>query len=560
MLARIRKIGAAYQQAGRVRDIVGILLKYGYDDLAQHVPLPRAARIPIFRRQQAEMQSLSQAERLRRACEELGPTFVKLGQLAAARTRVLPVEYTDELAKLQDQVTPLPFPQVRAFIEAEFKRPLSEVFSSVEEEAIGSASMAQAHRAKLLTGEEVVIKVQRPGIQKTVREDLALLRQVARLAETHLPQWRRHRPVALVDELSRTLEQELDFTCESGHLERFAWQFREEPTIHVPKVFPEFTTARVLVLEYIAGVKPATSEELSAAGLDPRETARRIADLMMKQIFTHGFFHADPHPGNLRIQPGERIAYIDFGMMGSLDVRTRSVFVDLVWGIVRRNETAVAAALLKLTQTEEPPSRAVFENDVAEFMHQNFYRTAGQIQFSRLVNHLARLTGKHELYLPPDLVLMLKALSMTEDLVSRLDPSLNLVEMAAPFMKGLRAQRFHPKRLLEDLFEFGQEISEAAHDLPGELRRIVNQIRAGTTRVNFRHEGLEPLTNSVERSTNRLSFAIVVASLVISSSVIIHSKVPPLWGGVSALGLVGYLLAGVLGFWLLIAILRHGKM
>jgi len=454
----------------------------------------------------------------------------------------------------------LPFELVRVFIELELKKPLAEMFSSVEEVPIGSASMAQVHRAKLLTGQEVVIKVQRPGIQKTVREDLGLLRNVARLAEAHMPEWRRHQPVALVDELARTLEMELDFTCEAGHLERFAWQFRDEPTIHVPAVFSAFTTPRILVLEYIGGIKPSNLDEMATAGLDPRETGRRIADLMMKQIFTHGFFHADPHPGNLRILPDQKIAYLDFGMMGSLDVRTRAMFVDLVWGIVRRNETAVAGALLKLTRCEVEPARPIFENDVAEFMHQNFYRTAGEIQFTRLVNHLVKLTGKHQLYMPPDLVLMLKALSMTEDLVRRLDPKLNLVEQAAPFMKQMKQQRFHPKRLLADLMEFWQEITEAAHDLPGELRRIVNQIRAGTTRVNFRHEGLEPVTNAVERSTNRLSFAIVVASLIISSSVIIHSKVPPLWGGVSVLGLVGYLLAGVMGFWLLIAIVRHGKM
>jgi len=559
---RFRKIGAAYQQAKRLRDIAGVLLKYGYDDLAQHLPLPRAARIPFkrVRVQQADMQEISQPERLRRACEELGPTFVKVGQLAAARTRSLPPEFTDELAKLQDQVAPLPFAEVRLVIEAELKCPIAEVFASVDEKPLGSASIAQVHRAKLLTGEEVVIKAQRPGIEKTVGEDLAILRQLASLAETHLPEWRLRQPVALVDELVRSLEKEMDFTSEAAHLERFAWQFRDEPTIYLPAVFLEFTTPRVLVMEYVNGIKASNLAELAAAGFDRRELSARIADLVMKQIFAHGFFHADPHPGNLQIMPDRRVCFLDYGMMGFLDLRTRETFVDFVWGIARRSENSVATALLKLTETDVEPARGPFETDVAEFMHQHFYRTAGEIHFANLVTQLARLAGKHHLRLPPDLVVMLKALSVTEELVRRLDPEHDLIAQAKPFMKRTRMERIRPRRMLTSALEFAQELSETARELPNEVRRIVSQIKTGNARVNFRHEGLEPATNAFERSTNRLSFALVVAALIISSSLIIHSKVPPLLGDVSVIGLIGYLLAGLMGFWLLISILRHGKM
>jgi ubiquinone biosynthesis protein len=281
---------------------------------------------------------------------------------------------------------------------------------------------------------------------------------------------------------------------------------------------------------------------------------------MMKRIFTHGFFHADPHPGNIRIMANQRISFLDFGMMGYLDAATRGAFVDFVWGIVRRDERSAAAALLKLTRNELEPERAAFEADVADFMHQHFYRPAGEIQVARLMSNLVQLTGKHQLYLPSDLVLMLKALSSTEDLVRRLDPGLNLIAQAAPFMKQTRMDRFRPGRIMSTLLEFGQELAEAAHDMPRELRRVIRQVQTGQARLNFRHEGLEPLMNAMERSSNRLSFALVAASLVISSSLIIHSQVPPLWRGISMVGLVGYVLAGMMGFWLLIAILRHGKM
>lgn len=562
LFQRIRKLGAAYQQAKRLRDIAGVLLKYGYDDLAQHLPLPRAARLPLkrVREQQAHMQQISQPERLRRVCEELGPTFVKLGQLAAARTRILPPEFTDELAKLQDQVSPLPFIEIRAVIEEELKLPLAEIFASVEETPLGSASIAQVHRAKLLTGEEVVIKVQRPGIQKTVGEDLAILRQLASLAEAHLPEWRLHQPVALVDELARSLEKEMDFTCEAAHLERFAWQFRDEPTIYLPAVFLEFTTPRVLVMEYVNGIKASNLDELKTAGHDRHELGQRIADLVMKQIFEHGFFHADPHPGNLQIMPDQRVCFLDFGMMGFLDLRTREAFVDFVWGVARRSESSVASALLKLTETDLEPARGTFETDVAEFMHRHFYRAAGEIHFGKLVTQLAQLANKHRLRLPSDLVVMLRALSLTEELVRQLNPEHNLIAQAKPFMKRTRMDRLRPRRVITSALEFAQEVGEAARELPNEVRRIVSQIKTGQARVNFRHEGLEPATNAFERSANRLSFALVVASLIISSSLIIHAKVPPLWGGVSVLGLVGYLLAGLMGFWLLVSILRHGKM
>jgi ubiquinone biosynthesis protein len=562
LFQRFRKIGAAYHQAMRLRDIAGVLLKYGYDDLAQYLPLPRAARIPFkrVRDQQANMQEISQPERLRRACEELGPTFVKLGQLAAARTRILPPEFTDELAKLQDQVAPLPFSAVRSVIEEELKRPLTDVFASVEEAALGSASIGQVHRATLITGEEVVIKVQRPGIQKTVGEDLAILRQLASLAETHLPEWRLHQPVALVDELARSLEKEMDFTCEAAHLERFARQFKDESTIYLPTVFLEFTTSRVLVMEYVNGIKASRLDELAAAGLDRRELGRRIADLVMKQIFAHGFFHADPHPGNIQIMPDQRVCFLDFGMMGFLDLRTREAFVDFVWGIARRSETSVATALLKLTETDFEPARGSFETDVAEFMHRHFYRAAGEIHFGGLVSQLARLTGKHHLRLPPDLVVMLRALSLTEDLVRQLNPEHDLIAQAKPFMKQTRMERLKPRRVITSVLEFAQEVGEVARELPNEVRRIVSQIKTGNARVNFRHEGLEPAMNAFERATNRLSFALVVAALIISSSLIIRAKVPPMWGDVSLVGLAGYLLAGLMGFWLLISILRHGKM
>jgi ubiquinone biosynthesis protein len=563
LLLRFRKIGRAVQHVQRYRAIIGVFLKYGYEDLAWRLPLPGSMRFPFRSRppKGEEVSPLSPPERLRNALEELGPTFVKLGQLLSTRAHLLPRPFTLELAKLHDQVPPIPYQQIQSVVASELQQPAAELFLSIEETPIGSASIAQVHRAVLVNGEKCVIKVQRPGIEKTVRVDLEIMAHLATLLENHVDGWRVHKPTAIVAEFARSMEQELDFGAEAGHLNRFARQFAGEPTIYVPKVVPGAVTRRVLTMEYIEAVKASNFDALDAAGLDRRQIAARITDLVMKQIFVHGFFHADPHPGNIHILPGNVICFLDFGMMGFLDHQTRQTFAKLVMGIAQRNETAAAAALLRLAHAELDPPRSGFEADVAEFMHRHFDRPAGEMVFGQLVNHLFSLTTRHNLTLPPDLSVMLKALALMEDLVCRLDPGHDILMQARPFMRQVLARQFKPQRLLRQWLEFGGDAVELARELPLEVRRLMAQIKEGRARFHIHHEGLESLINTLERIINRLAFALVLAALIIGSSVVIHSHVPPLWhGDVSVIGVVGYVMAGLMGFWLLIAMLRHGKM
>ena len=559
---RFRKIGRAYGQAQRYRTIVGVFLKYGYEDLAHRLPLPSALRWTLrkTRAEQEAIAQLSPPEKLRRAFEELGPTFVKLGQLLSARTHLLPRSFTDELKKLHDAVPPIPFAEVRQIIEAELQRPLGECFASVEETPLGSASIGQVHAATLPTGERVVVKVQRPDIEPIVHADLQIMAQLAALLENHVEGWKVHRPTAIVAEFAKRLEQELDYTAEAAHLERFAHQFDGEPTLHVPRLYRATCTRRVLTMERIDAIKASKLAALDAAELDRREIATRIADLVMRQIFVHGFFHADPHPGNLHILPGNVICFLDFGMMGFLDQRTRETFADLVIGIAQRREGEVTSALLKLAGAELDAPRAGFEADVAEFMHQHFYRTMGEMVFAKLVNHLFQLTSKHALTMPADLFTMLKALSLMENLVRRLNPEHDLIEQAKPFMKEVRMNRVSPRRMLREMFALSGETATFLREVPLEIRRLLAQVKGGKSKVTFRHEGLEPLDETLERASNRLSFALVLAALLIASSLVIHAAVPPIWHGVSVLGLVGYVFAGLMGFWLLLSMLRHGRM
>lgn len=561
-LRRFRRFGRAVQHVQRFRTIIGVFLKYGYEDLAERLPLPSALRLPFrkMRQAQEEISLLSAPERLRRAFEELGPAFVKLGQLLSTRSLLLPPPFIAELSKLHDQVPPIPFDRVLAVLNAELRHPSTDFFTSIEEEPVGSASMAQVHRAVRLDGGKCVIKVQRPDIENIVRVDLEIIAQLAALLENHVEGWKVHQPTAVVAEFARQMEQELDLAAEAAHIERFAHQFAGEPAICVPKVFPETSTRRVLTMEDIDGIKASRLDLLEAAALDRQVIATRITDLVMKQIFVHGFFHADPHPGNIQILPGNVICFLDFGMMGFLDLNTRETFARFVIGIAQRDESAAAAALLKLAHAELDPFRPGFEADVAEFMHQHFYRPIGGMVFGKLVQNLFHLTRKHGLTLPADLSTVLKALSLMETLVCQLDPGHDIIGQARPFMQRVRLRQLGPRRFLRDWREFGGEAAAFLREMPLEIRRIMALVKEGRIRLLVHHHGLEPLMNTLERIVNRLAFALVLSSLIIASSVIVHAKVPPMWHDMSVPGVLGYMVAGMMGFWLLIAMVRHGKM
>lgn len=548
--------------AKRFRVIVSVFLKYGYEDVAQRLPLPLPLHLPFSKSREVreEIELMTPPEKLRRAFEELGPAFIKLGQLLSTRTHLLPQPFIIELAKLHDQVPPVPFAEILTVISTELKRPPMECFASIEETPIGSASMAQVHRAVRLNGERCVIKVLRPGIEKTVRLDLEIMEQIAGLLERHVEGWSVHKPTDLVEEFARRMEQEMDFRAEAAHIRRFSDQFATEPTIYVPKVFSETSTRRILTMELIDAVKASDFTKLQAAGLDRCIVATRIADLVMKQIFVHGFFHADPHPGNIHIMPGDVICFLDFGMMGFLDQKTRQTFSKFIIAIAERNETTAAAALLRLTHADlEPPKRG-FEADVAEFMHRNFYRPMGEMVFGQLVNQLFTLTARYQLTLPPDLSTMLKSLALMENLVAELDPGHDILSQARPFMKEVRLRQVNPRRLMRQWLEFGGDVSDLLREFPLEVRRLVAIVKEGKGRVMIHHHGLEGLMNTLERVINRLAFALVLSSLLIASAIIVHARVPPIWHDVSVIGLLGYLLAGLMGFWLLIAMIRHGKM
>ena len=514
----------------------------------------------VSRNRRARLETLSTAVRIRLVLEELGPAFIKLGQILSTRPDLLSVDLMQELSKLQDDVPPFPFTDVRDILENEFGKPLDQIFSQFEEHPLAAASIGQVHRARTLDGEEVVVKVQRPDIHRIIEVDLEIMMHLAGLAEKHIEGWDVQRPTRIVTEFARTIEKELDYTMESANTLRFARQFDDEPDIYIPRVHKELSSNRVLTMEYIDGVKVSDISRLKEEGLDSVIIAERGFDLIMRQVFVYGFFHADPHPGNIFILPDNVICYIDFGMMGRVDLASREDFVDLVLSVVRRDEKKAVDALLELTSPEKEPDRRILERDVSEFIDQYSYMPLGELEMGKLIARLLKTAALHHLSVPPNLFLMVKALASVEGLGRELDPDFDAVERATPFIRRIRMGRLKPGRIANDMIDSGTDIYHLLREVPDEIRKILKLARQGLLKVEFEHRGLEPMLATHERISNRIAYAIVLAALIIGSALMVLSGIPPKWQGIPVIGLVGFLIAGLMGFWLLVTIVRSGKM
>ncbi|MCD6380679.1 AarF/ABC1/UbiB kinase family protein [bacterium] len=560
---RINRIGKTYRHVKRYRQILSVLFKYGFGGLVDVMNIEQYLEVGlkiVSRKHRVKLETLSRAVRVRMVLEELGPAFIKLGQILSTRPDLLSADFIQELPKLQDDVPPFPFTEVREILENEFGKSLEQIFSSFEEHPLAAASIGQVHRACTLGGEEVVVKVQRPNIRGTIEVDLEIMMHLAGLAEKHLEGWDVQRPTRIVTEFARTIEKELDYTMESTNMLRFTRQFRDDPDIYIPRVYKEISSKRVLTMEYIDGVKASDISKLKEEGLEPVIIAERGFDLVMKQIFVYGFFHADPHPGNIFVLSDNVICFIDFGMMGRVDIESREDFVDLLLSIVRGDEKKATDVLLELASSEKSPDRRMLERDVSELIDRYNYMPLGELEIGNLITQLLKTAALHSLSVPPNLFLMVKALASVEGLGRELDPGFDAVEQATPFIRRVRMGRFKPNRLARDMVDSGTDIFRLLRDVPDEIRKILKLARQGLLKVEFEHRGLEPMLFTHERISNRIAFAIVLAALIIGSALIVLSGVPPRWQEIPIIGLAGFLIAGLMGFWLLITIARRGKM
>lgn len=561
-LRRISFVSRTYSHIKRYRQILTVLIKYGFDDLLERLHVNRYLRLGgrlIFKRKTNAAEGLTRHERVRMALEELGPTFVKMGQILSTRPDLVSLRLVQELAKLQDNVPAFPFSQAREIVERELNAPLDRMFSRFDAEPLAAASIGQVYRAQLKSGEEVIVKVQRPGVRATVTVDLEIIFHLAELMEKYLEEAEIYRPTKIVDEFARIMEMEMDYAIEASHAERFAEQFAGNDSIYVPRIFRNLSTSALLTMEYLAGIKVSDRAQLDALGYDRKLIAGRGADLILEQIFQHRFFHADPHPGNVYILPGNIVCYFDFGMMGRVSSAAQEKFGDMIFGYVLRDEKKIAAAILGLVEVGEEPDRQLLERDIADLIETHLYRPLKDLRISNLVSALLDFFTRHRLRLPPDIFLMIKALAETESIGAALDPEFDMSKKLAPFIRRLKMDRFSPGRLLKNILGAGEEVGQLLSETPGDLNDIVKQIKQGRVKIGFEHRGLEKLIFEMDRSSNRVSFALIISAVVIGSSLIITADLGPHIFGFSVLGLLGFSIAGLMGLWLIIAILRSGR-
>ncbi len=566
----IRKIGVisrTYRHVNRYREIIAILVKYGFGDVLAKLELQKHLDFGkgfILGKAAAEIAALSRWERVRMALEELGPTFVKFGQIMSTRPDMIPQELITELEKLQEDVPPFSTEEAKRIIEEELGSSVDSIFKDFTDSPIASASIAQVHKAVLPDGEEVAVKVQRPGIDRIIEVDLEIMLHVATLVERHLKELDIVDPVGIVEEFARVTRKEQNFRIEAAHIERFASNFQSDMTIHVPQVYREFSSSKVLTMEFIAGIKVSEIIKVQAQvqnlGINPKVVAARGADLVLMQIFEHGFFHADPHPGNIRVLKDSVICFLDYGMMGSLSARHREDMADILIGIVNKDESKITKTILKLSEYRQIVESEKLESDIAELIELYAYGTLKELEIGSLLHRIMSVVAEHQLKVPRDFYLLAKALVTIEGVGRELDPEFNAAKHAEPFAKKLIMDRMSPRRLIGDFYHSATEASLLVRDLPAEAREILTLIKQGEAKIKFEHKGLDPMLKTLDQITNRMVFAIVLASLVIGSALIVLSGVPPKWHEIPVIGIVGFLGAGIMGFWLLFSILRYGKM
>ena len=562
-IRKIGVIGRTYRHLNRYRQILTVLFKYGFGDLLEMLKIDQYIEVGlqmISRNRGARVERLKRPQRLRMAFEELGPTYIKLGQILSTRPDLIPMDYIQELSKLQDDVPAFPFKKVCKVVESEFGRPPEELFDSLEEKPQASASIGQVHRAILKDGEAVAVKFQRPGIRKIIEIDLEIMLHLATLAEHHIEELALQRPVKIVDEFARMLEKEIDYKIEATSMERCARQFLDDPDVYIPKVYREVTTSRVLTAEFVEGIKISDIDRLESAGLDRKVIITRGADLILKQVFEYGFFHADPHPGNIFALPNNVICLIDFGMVGVVDRQTRDDFVDLLDSIVHQNEIQASEVLLKLTYWDEEPDRRLLEREVADFMGRHLYKPLKEIELGKLLQQILEVAGDFQLRIPPDLFLMMKALGTVEGVGRMLDPDFDMIARATPFIAKVKLERYKPERIAKDVFDLSAKLLQFLQKFPKELLDITQIIRRKNLSLKIEHRGLETMLATYDRISNRISFSILIAALIIGSALIVISETPPLIYGISLIGIILFFAAAMMGIWLLVAILRKGKL
>ncbi len=541
----------------RLHEIASVMIRYGWGDFVRVLGmgslLERAGRVLRWNTvDTSEIDGLDAPVRFRMALQDLGPTFIKLGQLLATRVDLMPPAWIVELEKLQSHVPPVPFEAVEADVIQQLGRPVEEMFASFEREPFAAASIAQVHRAVLHDGTKVVVKLRRPGLDRKIDADLRILQHMARLLEHEFPDARRYQPMVMVGYFRRALRRELDLMVEAHHIERFRTQLADMEYLHIPQVYWEFCSPAMNVQEELAGVPATDIAAVRAAGLDTALLARRGADIMLRMILLNGYFHADPHPGNVIYLPENRIGLIDFGMVGHLTEFRRQQLVSMLDALVHNHEDDLMQVLLDWTGDVDV-NESRLAHDVADLLATYDNLQLKDVRVGALLNDIASLIRDNGLVLPADLTLLFKALITLEGLGQQLDPEFRLSDQLSPFVAQVVADRFTPDALMERARKSLREAVGVVAGLPRDMARLMREVRRGRLRIDLDLKRLDSFGQQLDRASNRITMGIITASLVIGSSIVM--TVP----GWRFMGFIGFMLAFLNSLWVILSIWRSGN-
>ncbi len=545
-MARITNLGQTVRNLRRFLEIVEVMIRYGFYDVIELLGAQRLvmrSRKILRKRPVPELMRLSRAERLRKAMEELGPTFIKLGQVLATRPDLIPRDWADEFKNLHDDCPTLPYSEIETTLEREFPGKLKALFKKIEHEPLAAASMAQVHRATLHDGAKVVLKVLRPGIREVTKADMEIMRQIAQFAESRLADLG-YSPLEVVNEFARELRKEVDLVHEGKSTERLKSLFAEDEDIVFPAVHWQATTTNVLCVDEMHGTLISHFDPKTMPPTERRKLVTAGARAVIRQCLEFGFFHADPHPGNLFALPGGKVGFIDCGMTGRADPETMRNLADLVHGVVSNDPESVIRTIGQLTDAPlEKLEERVFRADVHEFISRFTDAQLQQLQMGALLRDFFDQLQEHQLRCPGDLVLLIKALSTIESVAEQIDPEFDLVEFTKPYVEQLLRRRIGFGAIRRRIERAMTGYTELLEQAPDEVRTLVKQLRRNRLSFKLEHKGLHDLEDTIEHASRNISFALIIAAMFVGSSILVLANKDPGWWQLSMVGIGGFMAA-----------------